>query len=142
MKKLGFILPGYPHSTEEENYQKMGDFYREEGFRPIFLEFEWSESFKENLKKAREVIEEKLEEFEDPEIYLFGHSWGAAIALTLSPEFRPETQILCGLSQEFREDRETFSRFDEIGGKILMKISACSTIFPKKRTENRPAWKK
>jgi hypothetical protein len=119
-ERIVFLLPGYGHSTEEYSYQNIGVFYREKGFEPIFVNINWTDKFEENMEQARNKIQNTLEEYETPGIHFFGHSWGAAIALNLSKEFNPKTQILCGLSQEFQEDLETFSKLDMIGRKIMI----------------------
>lgn len=116
-------MPGYPETTDKENYQKISSIYSEEDFEVEPLDIQWSKNFQKNIEKTEGLIESKLEDYDNPEIHFFGHSWGAAILLTLSPKFNPETQILAGLSPEFREDNQTFSKIQKKTGLIIEKIA-------------------
>jgi pimeloyl-ACP methyl ester carboxylesterase len=107
--KLAFIFPGYNLSPDRESYRQIKEFYSSNGFEPTILDIEWSRDFWENVELFRSALSDQLENYQNPEIHFFGHSWGAASALVLSQDIGLETQLLAGLSPVFREDRELLS---------------------------------
>lgn len=137
-EKIAFLLPGYPETKNKGNYQEVSSIYSEEGFKVEPLDIQWSKNFYKIIEKTEGLIESKLEKYDNPEIHFFGHSWGAAILLTLSPKFNPETQILAGLSPEFREDNQTFSKLQEKIGYLVEKVAGLFYEIPEE-VDQRPS---
>lgn len=137
-EKIAFLMPGYPERTDKENYQEVSSLYSEAGFEVEPLNIQWSKNLHENIERTEKLIESKLENYDDPEIHFFGHSWGAAILLAISPRFNPETQILAGLSPEFREDNQTFSKLQEKIGYLVEKVAGLFYEIPEE-VDQRPS---
>ncbi|MFB6209545.1 MAG: hypothetical protein ABEJ56_05420 [Candidatus Nanohaloarchaea archaeon] len=108
MSRVAFILPGYLSSTDEENYQRVAEIYRQSSFQVEKLDIEWEKDFWNNCNKVKNLIEKRREEYDSPETHFFGHSWGSAVLLTISPNFNPKTQVLASLSPDFKEDDEHY----------------------------------
>lgn len=130
--KVAFILPGYGFDAESEPYIEVGEMFAQRDVIPEYVEIGWSQDLNENIEQAERNINERLEEYEEPEIYLFGHSWGAVCAFAASPKFKPEAQILASLSPDFKEDRELFSNYQKRIG------NAVSTVLGKLRVIDVP----
>jgi hypothetical protein len=126
VEKVAFVVPGYSFSTELERYQRIGDSFRKNDFDVEYIDLDWSKVLDENIDEVKNEIRKRLEKYSEPEIFLFGHSWGAVCCLAASPELNPESQILAGLSPEFREELKlsdlTHRKFRYMLERILRKI--------------------
>jgi Cys-tRNA synthase (O-phospho-L-seryl-tRNA:Cys-tRNA synthase) len=106
-EKVAFILPGHGFRAEGDPYAQIGEMFEERGITPEYVEIDWQRDLNKNIDQARRKIEKRLEDYNETEVYLFGHSSGASIALAISPQINPEELILASMSPEFEEGFES-----------------------------------
>lgn len=110
-ERVAYIAPGYPNSTEEDNYQKVGRFFQNNGFEVEYIDPDWSTDMQENLENFPKLIEEAAGKYGEHEKYFFGNSLGAVCMFTASEEFKPKAQIMASMSPEFEEEYELNPRW-------------------------------
>ena len=101
MGKVVYIIPGFKESISRKGYQKVMEAFRQNGFDTIPIKVSWQG------KVMGDYVEEFMHQVRhnsSDEVYLFGFSFGAIIAMISSIKLQPKTQILCSLSPYFKED--------------------------------------
>ncbi|MFB6100259.1 MAG: hypothetical protein ABEK16_03205 [Candidatus Nanohalobium sp.] len=122
-EKVAYIAPGYPNSTEADNYQEVGSFFEDNGFEVEYIDPDWSTDMEENLEQFSQLVEEATQKYGEHEKYFFGHSLGAMCLFTVSPEFEPKAKIMASMSPEFKEEHELNARWAIKAGRIFNRIS-------------------
>ncbi len=100
MKKVVYIIPGFTENTFSSKYQKIMKFFRSRNITPIPINISWKR------RTMSHYTQEFLKQYQgrNGEVYVFGFSFGAMIALITSPIIKPKLLILCSLSPYFKED--------------------------------------
>jgi hypothetical protein len=103
--KLALIIPGMDESPYEKVYRQIGECFRKQGIRPVYVFIDWRELdlTKLNIAGYKE-IDLMLEKYPADKVYLFGYSMGAAIALNCTRNIKWEKMILCSPSPVFKEE--------------------------------------
>lgn len=115
------ILPGFNQSSTSPGYGSIGDFYKRKGITPVFVNIDWKLVGVNRLSDAALEIDTMLKStFPQSHLFLFGFSFGAAIALKISQSEKAEQVVLCSMSPVFSEDRryQVFP-FKQLMGLIL-----------------------
>jgi hypothetical protein len=100
------IFPGLNQSSSSPGYGTIGDYYKHKGITPVFVNIDWKLVGVNKLSCAALAIDTMLKDsFPDSHLFLFGFSFGAAIALKLSQLEKTEQVVLCSMSPVFSEDR-------------------------------------
>lgn len=136
-RKIVFLFPGYPEKPTAGNYLEVSLIFDREGFKIEPVEIDWELELHEAMVDASENVNQRLEKYDDPEICFFGHSLGAVVALNISPEFSPDAQILAGMSPEFEEDWQSFSKTQKKLGSAAEKLASLFTDTPQ-QLQHRP----
>lgn len=124
--KDAVLIPGYTQSFNDENYRKVEELYSEHGFDTHPVNLEWSSDFWENVESCRNRIEIPSDEVN----HVFGHSWGAVVALVLSPELQPGSVTLASMSPEFKEDQSFYSLRGSVVNRFVGKVLALKMDIP------------
>lgn len=122
-ERVAYIAPGYPNSTDSDNYQKLGAFFEDNGFEVEYINPEWIADMEENLEQFSKLIEVTAEKHGEHEKYFFGHSLGAMCMFANSPKFKPEAQILASMSPEFKEEQELNPRWAIKLGRFFNRVT-------------------
>jgi pimeloyl-ACP methyl ester carboxylesterase len=103
--KIAYIIPGYGQSyKKQKGYDKIADFFKEAGIKPIHIEIDWHSK---NPDPFKYYVDQFLKQYKKPEnskVYVLGFSFGAIIAFLSEPKTRSTALILCSLSPYFSED--------------------------------------
>lgn len=111
MKKVVYIIPGYEESyLSKRSYKKVAGIFGARGIEPVQVEIDW---FYKKPMRFKDHSEQFLKQFKESkskgeEVYLFGFSFGAIIALLNQNKVKPKAVILCSLSPYFKEDQKDF----------------------------------
>ena len=100
-KPVVYIIPGFKHSPQKKEYQKIAGFFKEKGFDVELVKIDWKH------KTVSDWVKQFLTKYyknENRKKYFFGFSYGAVISLIASTKVDVEGQILCSLSPYFQED--------------------------------------
>lgn len=103
MSKIVYIIPGFSENTSIEGYQQIMKSFKSKDFKVIPIEISWK------YKVMSNYIDEfctQLSHKESDDVYIFGFSFGAMIALISAIKIKPKMLFLCSLSPYFKEDLE------------------------------------
>jgi hypothetical protein len=106
ISRIVLIIPGKMQKTSDEAYHKVGNYYVSKGITPVFIDINWEDVGLNDIAiAASQVSKEIMNIYPDKHIYLFGFSFGAAIAYKISESIHPDHVVLCSMSPVFEEDR-------------------------------------
>ncbi|MFH1364260.1 MAG: hypothetical protein ABIH52_01260 [Candidatus Aenigmatarchaeota archaeon] len=100
MAKVVYIIPGFTGNTRLEGYQRVMKYFKSQDIRSIPVNISWK------YKTMSDYIKQFMNQYKETrdEVYLFGFSYGAMIALISSIKINPRKLFLCSLSPFFKED--------------------------------------
>ena len=100
MAKVVYIIPGFTEDTNMEGYQRVMKFFKTHNVIPIPVKISWK------YKTMSDYVNQFMDQYKETqdEVYLFGFSYGAMIALISAIKIRPRKLFLCSLSPFFKED--------------------------------------
>lgn len=108
MSKTFFIIPGFRHSANEDQYGWLKAHLKSQGFAVKTVEVTWNKT----------VMTDNVQQFKDfyakhkaDTNYVLGFSFGAMIAAISAPELKPDMLFLCSLSPYFAEDLPTLKPY-------------------------------
>ncbi len=101
MTKTVYVIPGYTESTKLIGYKKAMQFFSCQGIKPVPITITWK------YRTMSDYVKQFLQQYHSPhgkDVYLFGFSFGAMIALIAAATIKPKLLLLCSLSPYFKED--------------------------------------
>ena len=107
MQKIAYIIPGAGESyRRQKGYNKIGEFFKEKGIKPIQVEVDWHSKKSHQFEYWTSQFLKKYKKPKNTKVYVLGFSFGAVIAFLSEPKLRPDGLILCSLSPYFIEDHQ------------------------------------
>lgn len=119
MDKIVYIIPGFTEQTNLIGYKKLIKSFENKGFITKPIRISWKN------KTMGDYVNDFLSQVRDKEeeIYVFGFSFGAMIALLSASRINPKKLMLCSLSPYFKEDIKRLKKsWKKIIGKKRMKF--------------------
>ncbi len=105
-KRIALILPGFGRKPTEKGYLAIGGFYQARGIAPVYVAIDWRRTRIGNAAAVALGIASAVRAaLPDAGVWLFGFSFGAAIACKVSETLRCEQVLLCSMSPVFSGDR-------------------------------------
>lgn len=102
-KKVVFIIPGMYES--EDKFKTIEGYYSDVGITPIFINMDWRIThLKDFVNNSSEEVKKVASLYPDREIYFFGFSLGAVVALNNAEKYNSKGTIICSLSPFFQDD--------------------------------------
>lgn len=101
MKKVAYIIPGYENSFHVNKIRFVSTLFRKKSIIPIPVKIKWKYR---TISDYLSDLFSQIHYNDNSEIYLFGFSFGAMIALLAAPALKPKKLYLCSLSPFFKED--------------------------------------
>lgn len=101
MEKVAYIIPGFTHSTNAKEYKDVAKIFESREIKTVPIKIHWK------YRTMTDYLDEFLSQLkhdQNDEIYLFGFSFGAMIALITAVKIKPRVLILASLSPYFKED--------------------------------------
>lgn len=102
MKKILYMIPGFGTQMSNEWYKSVVQLFRKSWFTTIPIEIIWK--YKTIDDYISEFLSQATKHKKWDEVYLFGFSIGAMIAVASSFQLPVKTQFICALSPYFKED--------------------------------------
>jgi hypothetical protein len=103
--KIVLIIPGMGQNDSFAGYHLIGKYYGKRDIIPVYVNINWKVVGLHNVSITASRIYSMLNEtFPNSEVYLFGFSFGAAIACELSKSLHADHILLCSMSPLFKED--------------------------------------
>jgi len=118
MNKVAYIIPGYDGTQHLNNVQLVATLFKSMKVTPVPIKIRWKYR---TMSDYLSDLFSQVRANENREMYLFGFSYGAMIALLSAPVLQPTRLYLCSLSPYFKEDL------------ILMREQVAIKIIGKKR---------
>jgi predicted esterase len=103
---IALIIPGMHQTNRNRGYDSIAGFYETRGITPVMVNITWKKVGLQRLSEVARQIDTMIRDsFPDAHIFLFGFSFGAAIALKVAQTLPAEHILLCSMSPVFSEDR-------------------------------------
>lgn len=99
--KVALILPGWQQKMSEKKYQTIVRSFSKQGIKPISVTISWKRI---TVKQYAEQVLNEYKFEKGTEVYIYGFSYGAIVALICSLVLKPKVVILSSLSPYFKED--------------------------------------
>jgi hypothetical protein len=126
--RIALILPGFGRKPTGKGYLAIGGFYQARGIAPVYVAIDWRHTRIGNAAAVAERIGSAVRgSLPDVRVWLFGFSFGAAIACKVSESLHCEQVLLCSMSPVFAGDRRHLVfPFRQIMGLFAESIDGCT----------------
>lgn len=105
MQKILYFIPGFGENAGDKRYKRIIKIFERKGFKVITVHIDWKyRVMSDYIKQFSEIYNKNKNENQVSEIYFFGFSLGAYIALTSSHFLSVKCIFLASLSPYFKED--------------------------------------
>lgn len=107
MQRIAFIIPAAGQKASLPQYQEIGQYFGQRSIAPAYIEINWRmrQSIEDCAQEAEKQIHAVNQKYPDAELYFFGFSIGAMVAMLLSAHYEAKAQILCSMPAFFKEDK-------------------------------------
>lgn len=109
-QQVVFIIPGFAHVSSQGEYKSVAQYFLSKGIMPVLVNITWKKKLPIHFEDYVEEFLEQTKKYRAAEVYIFGFSFGAIIALRAAKRLKPKAIILCSLSPYFLDDAKNLKK--------------------------------